>query len=89
MAENGYTRRRFGEQPEVHELLTIGTVPNGPVLLISLHGARRVYRSTDIAEAASDGASETKAHGRDRPRDVALHRAEPHAGGTLRVWQAL
>ena len=41
-----------------------------------------------LREPSRDGACQAKAGGGDRPRDVALHRAEPHAGGRLRVGQA-
>ena len=63
---------------------------NRTVLLITRHWPPvRFAAAWASREPLRDGASQAKAHGGDRPRNVSLHRAQPRAGGRFRVGQAL
>lgn len=68
---------------EIFQLIncTVSLISRSPLVGFT---AARTLRKT-----SSNGATQTKAHRRDRPRDVPLHRSEPHAGGSLWVRQAL
>ena len=76
--------RRLVNRIEDFEILT-----NCTVLLIFRWSQVGFTAARTLRKAASDGAPETQAHGCDRPRDMALHRGETRAGGSLRIGQAL
>ena len=59
------------------------------VLLMSSYSHVRFSATRALAQVSSDGPCQAKARGGDRPGDVPLHWAQPHAGGSPRVGEAL